>query len=445
MKGRVFCGRRVGNGVDSSVLIPVPVGGEEIVSVIDHELNLSKQIERLTTMLEISRILSSTLDLGRLELIIVESATRIVECEDSSILLIDPHSGELVFEASARLLPEQTKPVVVPIDSSIAGWVVRNDRPVILADATSDPRYFARADQETGFHTHSLLGVPVSFKGRVIGVLMAVNKIAGEFTDRDTELLTVLAAQAAVAIENARLLAELQRAYQELNELDRLKSEFITTTSHELRTPLTAIKGYLQLVNRGMFPPDRQAEVLQTVAQHVDTVVYLVNDLLLMQEMQALDLHETDVDLGTIANLEMQACRERAKAAGIRWVAEIASGVPPVRGDAERLQRMLHNLLDNAIKFSPDGGDVTVRVYAADGHVHLQVSDPGIGIPQEKQARIFERFYRIEQTDRHLFGGLGLGLSIARQIAQEHGGQIDLVSAPGQGSTFTVKLPARAG
>ena len=402
-----------------------------------------QQIEHLTVMLEITRNLNSTLDLPSLEKLIVESATELTACEDSSILLIDPKTGELRFESSAGLQEEKTQPIVVPLDSSIAGWIVKNNEPVIIADVSKDPRHLKLADEATGFHTRSLIGVPMSFKGRIIGVLQAVNKLEGEFTENDVERIAVLAAQAAVAVENARLMTELQVAYQDLSELDQLKSEFITTTSHELRTPLTAIKGYLQLITSGMVPSDRQGTMLDTVTHHVDTVIHLVNDLLLMQEMNAIELHMADTDLGEIVLSEMTEVRALSESAGITWRPEIEAGLPMVWGDGEHLQRMLHCLFDNAIKYSPDGGEVTVRAFARDENVVVEICDPGVGIPPEEHERIFDRFYRIERVGDHLFGGLGLGLAIARQIAQQHGGAISVESALGEGSTFAVELPAK--
>lgn len=408
----------------------------------DRGSSFQMQIEHLTSMLEITRVLNSTFDLAQLEKIIVESASKITGCEDSSILLIHPQTHELHFEVSAGLREEKTRPLVVPMNASISGWIARHNETVIIDDVSRDPRYFHQADQQTGFNTRSLLGVPMSIKGRVIGVLMAVNKFEGEFTEEDAERLAILAAQAAVAIENARLLAELQQTYKDLNELDQLKSEFITTTSHELRTPLTAIKGYLQLITSGMVPPDRRGGMLQTVTQHVDTVVRLVNDLLLMQEMNAIELRMADVDAGAIVRSEIEVMRRHVSAADIRWVEDIAAYLPAVWGDADHLQRMLHNLFDNAAKFSPNGGDVNVRVYAERATVYVEVSDPGVGIAPEEQEKIFERFYRVGKVKDRLFKGLGLGLFIARHIAQQHGGHIHVTSIPGEGSVFTVDLPA---
>ncbi len=400
-----------------------------------------EQVGHLMTLLEITRILNSTLERNRLLRIIVRSATKLLACEDSSILLIDPASGELHFEASAGLDRETVEPLVVPLDASIAGWIVRNQKSLIINDVQNDPRFFSQVDQTTGTSTRSLLGVPMHFQERVIGVLEAINKKDGVFSAEDEELLTILAAQAAVAVENARLLEELQRANRELSELDRLKSEFITTASHELRTPLTAIRGYLHLLLADMVPPERRRSVLQTIADHVEAIVSRVNDILFVQEMEAIHFEFCPVDMAALVREEVESVRTRAQEVGVNLIVNVQSPLPPIRGDAAHLRRMLHNLLDNAIKFSPDGGDVTVCLRTVGNCLCLEVSDHGIGIPQEEQARIFEQFYRIEKAGGRLFGGLGLGLSIARHIAERHGGRIGVESRPGQGSTFRVTLP----
>jgi signal transduction histidine kinase len=409
----------------------------------DREPVLQEQISHLRAMLEISRILNSTLDHSRLLRIIVRSATQVVDCEDSSILLIDARTGELRFEACAGLEEQATQPIVVPMDASIAGWIARHNKPLIISDVHSDPRFFEQADDVTGFPTRSVLGVPMSSKGRVIGVLEAVNKREGEFSDEDVERLAVLAAQAAVAIENARLHTELQRAYEELNELDRLKSEFITATSHELRTPLTVIKGYLQLATNAMLPPERRVAMLETISRQVDKIVRLANDLFFMQEMNTIRLEFAEVNMTSIVRSQVDANRSRAKAAGIHLICDVAPELPPVWGDAERLDRAFHNLLDNAIKFSPDGGDVAVSLYIRDETAYLEISDPGVGIPPAEQLKIFERFYRLERVGDRLFDGLGLGLAITKHIVEEHGGTISVASEPGQGSTFTMTLPLK--
>ena len=410
----------------------------------ERERVLQKQIEHLMAMLEISRILNSTLDLEHLLRIIVNSAERLTDCDASSIILVDPKSGALYFRASSSLQDYKVRPLVVPMDSSVAGWIVRHNKPVIIDDAQNDPRFFNQVDKVSGTATRSILGVPMVFQERIIGVLEAVNKRDGRFTQEDTERLTILAAQAAVAIENANMLAELQRAYEELSQLDRLKSEFITTTSHELRTPLTAIKGYLRLITSGMMKPEQQKEALQTISRHVDTIVHLVNDLLFAQEMDAIEFKFGDVDLVAILQAEIDQARSRAEPTGIHLVPDMAPDVGKVWGDAEHLQLVVHNLLDNAIKFSPDGGDITLHLYPHADRICLEVSDPGIGIPPDKLDKIFERFYRIEEPGGPLFGGLGLGLAVAKHIVEAHRGSIDVVSTPGQGSRFTITLPTQS-
>ncbi len=408
----------------------------------EQEQALRQQIDHLMAMLEISRILNSTLDHKHLLRIIVNSAVKLTDCEDSSIILVDSKSGELHFVISAGLRDSKIQPLVVPMDSSIAGWIVHHNKSITIDDVYNDDRFFKQVDQVTGFPTRSILGVPMSFRGRVIGVVEAVNKREGTFTSQDTERLTILAAQAAVAIENTRLINQLQTAYQELSELDQLKDEFITTTSHELRTPLTAIKGYLELITSGMMSAEQQQDALVKIAGNVDTIVDLVNDLLFMQEMNAIEFKFAPVDLAELLRLQVQDIGPRTDVCDITLTLNIAEGLPPVWGDAEQLGKMFHNLLDNAIKFSPDGGPVDISLDAQNNHVRLQIADRGVGIPLDKLDKIFGRFYRIESTRGHVFGGLGLGLSIARHIAQAHKGKIEVVSQVGRGSIFTVTLPA---
>ncbi|MDY7042175.1 MAG: GAF domain-containing protein, partial [Chloroflexota bacterium] len=229
--------------------------------------SLERQIANLTLIVEVSKTLNSTLDLDSLLQIIIKSATELTNTEMASILLVDKTSGKLHFEAATGTERQALKTLGVPRDSSIAGWVVRESKPLIIRDVQHDPRFYPQVDAATGLATQSILGVPLRFKGQVIGVLEALNKIGGDdFTDEDVQILTILAGQAAVAIENARLLAQLR-------EQDRLKSQFITDASHELRTPLTTIKGYLQLILNGAMGAERQRASLEIAARNIDVII----------------------------------------------------------------------------------------------------------------------------------------------------------------------------
>ncbi len=396
---------------------------------------LERQVANLTLMVEVSKTLNSTLDLDSLLQIIIKSATELTNTEMASILLVDKVSGALHFEAATGAEREALKALVVPRDSSIAGWVVRENKPLLIRDAQRDPHFYRQVDSVTGLATQSILGVPLRFKGQVIGVLEALNKVGDDdFTDEDVQILMTLAGQAAVAIENARLLAELR-------EQDRLKSQFITDASHEMRTPLTAVKGYLQLILDGAMNAEQQRASLEIAARNIDVIIRLVNDILYLQEMATIRAERVPVALGELVQEVVGAAQEQARLAGVTLRVEIPSDLPPVSGGRKRLTRALANLVDNAIKFNTAGGEVTVRLREEGDYLRVDVSDTGIGIPAEHLDKIFNRFYRIDLSAPHLTRGVSLGLPIAKQIVEEHGGEMHVESEPGKGSTFSFTLP----
>lgn len=396
---------------------------------------LERQVANLTLMVEVSKTLNSTLDLDSLLQIIIKSATELTNTEMASILLVDKVSGALHFEAATGAEREALKALVVPRDSSIAGWVVRENKPLLIRDAQRDPHFYRQVDSVTGLATQSILGVPLRFKGQVIGVLEALNKVGDDdFTDEDVQILMTLAGQAAVAIENARLLAELR-------EQDRLKSQFITDASHEMRTPLTAVKGYLQLILDGAMNAEQQRASLEIAARNIDVIIRLVNDILYLQEMATIRAERVPVALGELVQEVVGAAQEQARLAGVTLRVEIPSDLPPVSGGRKRLTRALANLVDNAIKFNTAGGEVTIRLREEGDYLRVDVSDTGIGIPAEHLDKIFNRFYRIDLSAPHLTRGVSLGLPIAKQIVEEHGGEMHVESEPGKGSTFSFTLP----
>jgi GAF domain-containing protein len=209
---------------------------------------LRQMIVRLSRMVEISVTLNSTLDLDRLLEFIISSASDLLECEGGSILLVDDKTQDLYFAASTGSDPEELKMIPVPLEASIAGTIFREDKPQIINDVSSDPRHFSDVGDRIEFKIRSLIGVPLRIRGKVTGVLEAVNKHYGEFNEVDLQTLVTVASQAAVAINNARLVDAPHRAYDELGRVDKLKGDFIAIASHELRTPLALILGYATLL-----------------------------------------------------------------------------------------------------------------------------------------------------------------------------------------------------
>ncbi len=247
-----------------------------------------------------------------------------------------------------------------------------------------------------------------------------------------------------MAIEDLRIKAgELAAAYQRLAEMDFARREFLTSVAHELRTPLTAANGFLQMIQTGALKGPAREAALEKVAGNVQKIVSLVNDILFLQEMDLIFQAAKPLDPGTLVEEIVEASRSEAEAQGVVITLKKSAPLPEVMGDQESLERAFRAILDNAIKFSPDGGDVTVSVFAENGEAVIQVKDRGVGIPPEAMPRLFDRFFHMERIGGHLFGGLGLGLSIAHQVIEQHGGKITAESQLGEGSTFTIRLKAR--
>lgn len=246
-----------------------------------------------------------------------------------------------------------------------------------------------------------------------------------------------------LAIEDLRMRAgELAQAYQKLAEQELARREFLSQIAHELRTPLMAAGGFLHLIENNLITPDKLPGAIQTVSRHIAQITALVNDILFLQEMDLILPKFQPVHLEEVARTVVETFQKKAADQQVNLHLEIAPGLPPVSGDPKTLERALASLVDNAIKFSPDGGDVNIRVRQEDDTILLEVTDHGIGIERERLPRIFDRFYHLEQNDEHLFSGLGLGLAITQQVIKQHNGRLTVESEPGQGSTFRIHLKA---
>jgi PAS domain S-box-containing protein len=246
-------------------------------------------------------------------------------------------------------------------------------------------------------------------------------------------------------LDRERLLGQLEEQNEQLRQLDRMKDEFIALVSHELRTPLTSILGYLELVLEGDVGEinEEQDHFLRIIERNSGRLLRLVGDLLFVAQIEAgkLALERQDVDLAELARHCVEAARPRATEKEIELVLEGDAG-PAIIGDSTRLAQLLDNLVSNAIKFTPEGGRVGVRLELENGHVLLAVSDTGMGISADEQTKLFQRFYRTAGATQRAIQGTGLGLTITKAIAEAHGGSISVESAEGEGTTFLVELPA---
>jgi signal transduction histidine kinase len=282
--------------------------------------------------------------------------------------------------------------------------------------------------------------VPISIAAAILAVLV-LERLARLVRGLDRLRLEEREARAEAEFAR-RLLAEQN---ERLREADRLKDEFVALISHDLRTPLTSIMGYLELALDDDGLGEEPRSYLEVVQRNSDRLLRLVNDLLFVARLEAgeLDLHPTELDLGACVRQAVEEARPRAAGKGIELGCEVQS-VPELQADRGRMFQLLDNLISNAIKFTPEGGRIEVRLLQRDSRLRLEIADTGIGIAQEDLGRLFERFFRASTaTERHI-PGTGLGLYIAGAIVGAHGGEIDVDSTPGKGTTFCVEFPVVA-
>lgn len=402
--------------------------------------------ETLNRMVEISLLLNSSLSIDAILTQLMDATVEIVHCESASVILMDENTQQLHFVAMPTTDAERSqklKRIPIPLEKSIAGAIILENKAVVTNDTSQDPRHYSQTDSALGFKTSSLLGVPMRIKNRVIGALEAVNKIGGEWGEKDQHDLEVLASQAAIALENAQLIRKLRNANEELSQLDKLKTDFIAIASHELRTPLGVIMGYASFL---------KAEAQGELSDHATAVLNsalrmrnLIEDMtnLRFLKLKDIELAIEEVPADDIAQLAGSDVVSMAETRGhsLRILPSDSENLL-VNGDRAKLLMALTNILNNAIKFTPERGTIKIRCIERPNEVWIQVKDNGVGIPQEDLTKIFEPFYQVEDHMTRRHGGMGLGLAIAKAVIEVHHGRIWAESpGPNQGSVFTISLP----
>lgn len=409
---------------------------------------LRTSVDRLSRLMKVGAAISSELDLDALLRTISQTTSHLLGAERSTVFLVDRSRNELWSRVAKGLDRQEIR---IPLAAGIAGTVASSGTPIRISDAYTDPRFNPEVDKRTGYRTRNILCAPMrNARGQVIGVFQVLNKRGGDFSALDEQLLASLSSQAAVAVENAQLYDEVQRAYTQLQTLDRMKSDFLNSISHELRTPLAPILGYSDILlsgSMGLLPPNC-VRAVQAISTSAKRLLSLVESLLLFVRLDEgeMALNREPVDLPPLVALVMEPFQVKAVERKLSLTNEVAGGVPAVMADRQELIMALTHLVDNATKFTLAGGRVTVRarpVAAEDGSmlVEIAVQDTGIGIPAELHAKIFERFYQVDSSTTRQFGGVGIGLAAVKQIVEAHGSRVLVESEPGKGSTFRFHLP----
>ncbi len=387
----------------------------------------TERLDGYRRLIEIARDLASTLDLDILLSRIVHAAAEMSASVAASILLYDDSAKQLYFQVSTNIDEPTRRGIVVPLDGSIAGWIVKQRKPVRIANVHDDARFFNEVEHYTGFTTQSLLGVPLITKNKVVGVLEALNKQKGKFSDSDESMLSVLGAQAAVAIENARLFQQSD-----------LISEFV----HELRTPLASLSTATYLLHRPEMSHEQHDQIVKNIHNETLRLNSMASSFLDLARLESgrVQYHKTQFNVMDLLYECKDVMNSKAAEADIQLRAEGSDGLPLLDADRDKIKQVFLNLISNAIKYNRTNGSITMRVEATESDMIIAFQDTGIGIPEEALPHLFQKFYRVHEHEDKV-QGTGLGLSICRQIVNGHGGRIEVSSKVGVGTVFTVYLP----
>ncbi len=387
----------------------------------------TERLDGYRRLIEIARDLASTLDLDMLLQRIVHAAAEVSGSEAASILLYDNLTRQLHFQVATNVDEPTMRGAVVPMERSIAGWVVLNRKSVRLTNVQEDPRFSGYVDEVTGRPPQSLIGVPLITKNKVVGVLEALNKERGKFTEGDESLLGVLGAQAAVAIENARLFQQSD-----------LISEFV----HELRTPLASLSTATYLLLRPEMSREQQEQIIHNIHTETLRLNSMASSFLDLARLESgrVQFRKTSFSIPDLLFECKDIMNSKAAEDQVQIRVQASEGLPPCEADRDKIKQVILNLLSNAIKYNRPEGTVAMSAAAAESNICITVEDTGIGIPEEALPHLFEKFYRVHESEDSA-SGTGLGLSICKQIVQGHGGRVEVHSRLGVGTSFSIIIP----
>jgi len=412
---------------------------------------LFRQAEQLADDMSVlysaSRTITSTLERGAVLQLIAQSLTVALECSSTVIFDYASEPGDLTVLAVYKLgtahdadevLPEVGDRVWVD-DFPTVYRVVQSQRPLVLrvADATG-----AEVDRQRLIEAgmRAMLLVPLIAQGEVVGLAALVEgRHDRQFDDSEIFKAEMLASQASVALRQSML-------YSEVLELEKLKSEMIRMASHDLRNPLNNIMGYIELVamslQRSGMTPD-QEQYLENLRRSAKAMKILINDLLTLERIESQRAGDVQAfDLSGLVAEVVESARPSARLKGHRLELEREPGTAAVLGNITQIRQAAANLVDNAIKYTPEGGLIVVRLSQQNDRLVFAVQDNGYGVSEKRQERLFERFYRAQEPGTDHISGTGLGLSLVKTVVERSGGRVWFQSVPGEGSTFGFWLPA---
>ena len=417
--------------------------------VEERTAELRETLEQQTATAEILRVISgSPTEAMPVFDAIVKAAIELGEATNAQFFRYD---GERISYVTSRGATQEwldhiaaMKPWV-PDHTTMTGRVILEGKTVQIVDMLADEQYDRETAVISSAVSRRLLGVPLLREGRPIGVLTISWRDPGVVPEKFIRLLETFADQAVIAIENARLFNEIQQKSRQLESANKHKSEFLANMSHELRTPLNAIIGFSEVMLTGMAGtmPEKQKEFIGDIRDSGKHLLSLINDILDLSKIEAgrMELDIAPFDLRSAMDNALALVRGRAERQQVQLEIDIAPEVDTFEGDERKFKQIVLNLMTNAVKFTPEGGLVTLAARRRNGSYVFSVKDTGIGIAAGDQEKIFEEFRQVGTDYARKAEGTGLGLTLTRKLVELHGGTIGVESAPGRGSTFTFTLP----
>ncbi len=432
------------------------IAGELAIALKNARLYQQEQRRRreAESLYRAALAMTTTLDLQEVLDRILTELQNVVPYDSASVQVLREGKLEVI---AGRGFPDLGELLGVTIDPTAGdnpnAQVIRTRIPLILEDAPALYERF-RQPPHAAANIRAWMGVPLLYGDRVIGMLTLDKHEPGFYTREHSRVALAFAGQAAIALENARLYrqleeqsAELASALQRLQNLDRLREQMIQNVGHELRTPLTLVQGYVELLLNGELGPVQplQRSALQVIYERTQALAQLIGNLTALRSVRPEAMVMVPLSLPEALDRVVGHYRHRAEDAGITLYTEVPEGVPLILADREHLLLAFSQLLDNAIKFSPQGGTVRIRVWPEGRWVNVAFQDEGIGIPKEHLPHIFERFYQVDGSTTRRFGGMGIGLALVWEIMEAHRGSIRVESEVGRGSTFILSFPRAGG